>query len=446
MDAVNSPRQFLEQLYVSCIAALQPGGTVTHALDTIATKASLAGSLHVLAIGKAATAMTLATEAWCADRGVAIAGGLAVAQADTEPFSAGIRLLVGDHPTPGHSSQMAAAELGRYVDAHIHAGDRVLVLLSGGASAVIGAPRDGIDPTEFVACFAALLGAGLTIDEMNSVRRRLSRWGGGRLGAALLRRGARVVVLVVSDVIGDNLAAIGSGPCAPDWSGEAQIDTILVRAHVSTEMRDRIRANLAVAFAADASAARADVTTIPHHIISNNSRALDIITHLARETGAVAVTGAESLQGDADACGSMVARELLSLRAESSRRTQPVIVCWGGEPTVTLPEHDPPRGGRMQALALSAARSLHIAGDAAQGITILAAGTDGRDGTTDAAGAVVDDKTWRAISADGRDPARDLAGLRSHDALRLVRALLPAFVSGTNVNDVVIGMIDASVD
>ena len=445
MDPDNAPRQFLEQLYSGTIAALQPDAVVGRALDAIAANESLGGRLHLIAIGKAATAMTLASEAWCDARGVDIAGGLSVAHANAGPFRSGISALVGDHPAPGDRSHAAAAQLGHYLDAQIHVGDRVLVLLSGGASALMGAPRSGIDTADFVACVNALLGAGLTIDGMNAVRRRLSRWGGGRLGDALLRRGARVDVLVISDVIGDSLAAIGSGPCVPDRGDAAQLDTVLMRAHLSTDMRDRLRANLAVSFAADARTSAGNFAAIPHHILSSNSHALNILLHLSHNAGAVALAGTDSLCGDAHACGSMVARALLSLRATSGRGTQPTIVCWGGEPTVTLPEHDAPRGGRMQALALSAARALHGAGAAAGGITVLATGTDGRDGTTDAAGAVVDGTTWQAIATAGRDPARDLAEFRSHDALRHVDALLSAFVSGTNVNDVVIGMIDASV-
>jgi glycerate 2-kinase len=109
---------------------------------------------------------------------------------------------------------------------------------------------------------------------------------------------------------------------------------------------------------------------------------------------------------------------------------------------VTLPGPDAPPGGRMQLLAMLIAKQLHEAGRDAHGITVLAAGTDGRDGATDAAGGVVDARTWAAMRAVGREPERDLAAFRSADALRAVQATVPAFVSGTNVNDLVVAVLE----
>jgi hydroxypyruvate reductase len=117
------------------------------------------------------------------------------------------------------------------------------------------------------------------------------------------------------------------------------------------------------------------------------------------------------------------------------------LVCWGGEPTVMLSGSDAPPGGRMQALALALARGLHDAGHDARGITILAAGTDGRDGNTDAAGAVIDAQTLAHMRDVGRSPEHDAEVFRSHDALASVSALIPAFASGTNVNDIVIALL-----
>ena len=441
MDAKESPRELLKKLYYNTIVELRPGPAVSRALDRFSASDVIEARVHVLAIGKAAMPMARAAVAWCSARHVVIAGGIAVSHEGDAHAIGQLALHIGDHPVPGARSRSAAATIAGYIETGVSAGDHVIVLLSGGASALIGAPRSGIDPAPYSACAAALLGAGLTITDMNALRRTLSRWGGGRLGDALLARGARVNVLVISDVMGDNLAAIGSGPCVPDRSDRKAIESVLTRAHVAAEIRASLREMLAAALADDAIHNLSDDTAIPHQIISNNHQARATVLQLARDAGAMAMHGSEPLLGDAHACGATIVRELVMLRKRSPEIREPLIVCWGGEPTIALPPDNPPAGGRMQALALSAAQWLHSSGSASTGITILAAGTDGRDGTTDAAGAIVDRGTWRAIAATGRDPARDLTEFRSHEALKAVDALIPSFASGTNVNDLVIALI-----
>ncbi len=442
MDADDSPRQQLTQLYFQTIVELQPGLAVVRALHSILSGRTINEPLHLLAIGKAAVPMARAAAAWCDTHRIAIAGGVDVSHQSAGSAPGVVSSYTGDHPQPGAASQAAAAAIGTYIETQISSGDRVIVLLSGGASSLIGAPRLGIDSAQYTATIAALLCAGLTIDDMNAIRRKLSRWAGGRLGDALLARGARVNVLVISDVMGDTLAAIGSGPCVPDRGDRDAIESIVERAHVSGETRASLRAMLAIPVTDDVTRSRSDGDEIPHQIISSNREACESVLQLARASGAEALPGSEPIRGDAQACGASIARQLVALRTRSAGRRQRVISCWGGEPTVALPSHNPPAGGRMQALALSAAHWLHTLGAKADRITILAAGTDGRDGTTDAAGAIVDRETWRAIAATGRDPARDLNEFRSHEALATVQALIPAFTSGTNVNDVVIAHIN----
>jgi glycerate-2-kinase len=155
---------------------------------------------------------------------------------------------------------------------------------------------------------------------------------------------------------------------------------------------------------------------------------------------------ATPLTGDAAVCGRTIAGSLIA-RADAGSR---VCVVWGGETTVQLNQrgpsapgqNQPPSGGRCQELALAAAQRLAQGGVAAERITILAAGTDGRDGTTDAAGAFADAALWNAISAGGRDPDLALQRHESHAVLAAAGALLPRRDTGTNVMDVVIGLID----
>ena len=398
--------QLLEHLYRDTITALHPGRAVRDALDrTFTLDTTLGGALHIIALGKAAAPMASAALEWCVAQHFSVKGGVCVTHDEPANGLAPLHVCIGDHPTPSTRSAAAAAALGGYIASHVDQGDRVLVLLSGGTSSLIGAPLDGSDHAEYLATTRALVASGLDINQINAQRRQLSRWGGGRLGAALQARGATVTVLLISDVIGDDLASIGSGPCIPERGDTAQ--------------------------------------PITHHVIADNHVARDTVVRLARERGMIAQAIDEPLLGDVDCCAERIALVLLthaSAARHGSVRHKPRLICWGGEPTVPVPIDAPP-GGRMQALALTVARRLHDAGDAAIRLTLLAAGTDGRDGATNAAGAIVDSRTWAAIRDLARSPERDLATMRSHDALAAVGALIPAFTSGTNVNDLVIGLV-----
>jgi glycerate 2-kinase len=383
---------------------------------------------------------------WSAENACAMHGGVVVTHDAAAAAQSPLKTVVGDHPIPGRGSQHAADALAAYLASDVRRGDHVLVLLSGGTSALIGAPISSVSREDFLAVQRTLLHAGLRIDDMNHIRRQLSRWGGGRLGASILACGATAQVLVVSDVIGDDLRAIGSGPCLPDDAPDsAHAAALLAAAAVpDTDARALVERVLR-ATGVSAASAPAETVAIPHEIIGSNATALITIAHLAAvDLGATVVVSASPLRADAHACGAQIARELLALANEprdAATRGVPQLMCWGGEPVLALPPQDVPPGGRMQALAMSAARGLNELAPNSATVTLLAAGTDGRDGTTDTSGAVVDHTTWGAITRAGRSPEQDLQAFRSHEALRAVGALLPAFASGTNVNDVVVGMV-----
>jgi glycerate-2-kinase len=314
----------------------------------------------------------------------------------------------------------------------------VWVLLSGGTTSLLGAPVEGITPAELTELYALLLGSGLDITAMNRIRKRFSRWGGGRLALALAP--APVRVYVVSDVIGDDLASIGSGPCVPDPSTAREVRDLLQR----SRLWDRIpqSARRQVLAACDGSKAETPKPGDPAfarvtlELIASNGLALEAAAKRAAELGLVPVVENTPLAGEASAAGTSVAATLLQDYAAGSMPQRRCRI-WGGETTVTLGETTPGLGGRCQELALSAARAL---AGAPLGVSLLAAGTDGRDGPTDAAGAVVDGHTWSAITAAGRDPARDLAAHDAYRALDAAGALLRPGLTGTNVMDVVIGV------
>ncbi len=382
-------------------------------------------------------------------RGATPAGGIVVAPAAAEPPHPALPVVAGDHPEPGAGSWAAADALAAAA-ATVSLGDEVWVLLSGGTTSLVGAPDRGIEPADLTSLYTLLLGSGLDIAAMNLVRKRFSRWGGGKLARALAP--ARVRAYVVSDVIGDDLAAIGSGPLLPDPATAAEVRALLEDAGLWRRIPPALRERLAAV-------ERSEMPETPKpgdeafarvslELVASNRLALEAAASRAAELGLAPVIAEAPIAGEASAVGASVAATLLqdcavptNPQPEVGALRQPEAGArhchiWGGETTVTLGE-GAGLGGRCQELALAAARRL---AGAPAGVALLAAGTDGRDGPTDAAGAVVDGGTWAAIARAGRDPARDLGAHDAYRALDAAGALLRPGLTGTNVMDVVIGV------
>jgi glycerate 2-kinase len=432
-----SPAALLSELYTVATAAVDPGPALARRLHGLEPPRR---APWVIALGKAAVPMARAAVETLATRGREPAGGLVVPPAAAAAPHPSLQVVPGDHPEPGPRSLAAAGALAG-VAARASRGDEVWVLLSGGTTSLIGAPVEGITPGELTTLYNLLLGSGLDITAMNRIRKRFSRWGAGRLALALAP--APVRVYVVSDVIGDDLASIGSGPCVPDPSTAGEVRALLERSGLWERIPQSARRHVS-----DASAgARAETpkpgdqafARVTLELIASNGLALEAAAKRAAELGLVPVLSDTPLAGEASAAGTSVAATLLQDYAASDipQRRRGRCRIWGGETTVTLGSVPPGLGGRCQELALAAARVLAGVPD---GVALLAAGTDGRDGPTDAAGAIVDGRTWAAIEAEGRDPARDLAAHDAYRALDAAGVLLRPGLTGTNVMDVVIGV------
>ena len=422
---MSDHRATLLELYAAAIDASQPGPAVTAAL----AGAALRPRVHLIAIGKAAPAMAAAAAAWVEAAGRALAGGLVVSTDDASSRAtiAGLPVLVGDHPIPGQRSVRAASAIGD-ATRQVQATDSVLVLLSGGASSLAAAPVAGIALDDLVALNEALLASGLDITAMNRVRKRFLRWGAGRLAKALAP--AEVRCLVASDVVGDDIAAIGSGPCAPDDTTADDVLAILDAAAITGELPPPILRLLA-----DVSAGRSDETpkrgdpafaAVHAEVIVRNGIALAGAAARAAGLGLTVELVSEPLTGDAAAAGAALGRGLDGREPGRCRIR-------GGETTVSLGTSRG-TGGRCQELALAAAREM--AGRS--GATLLAAGTDGRDGPTEAAGALVDDRTWARVGDAGRDATLALQRHDAFPALSAAGAVIPRRSTGTNVADIVI--------
>ena len=423
-------------IYAAAVAAADPAAFVRSALaGALAPNAPDARRWHwIIAIGKAAPAMAGAAVAMCAAGSRAVAGGLVVGAAEVARVDAGLEYLAGDHPVPGARSARAAAALAALCD-EVGDDDEALVLVSGGASSLVGAPVAGVPFADLATLNAMLLSSGIDIVHMNIARKRFSCWGAGRLAAALAPAIVRPILL--SDVPGDELAAIGSGPCAPDPTTAGEVEAILRHAGIARRLPLSIASHLGAVRAGvlpETPKAGSQVFThVRRSVVGGNQAALTAAARCATgmRIGRV-VVDERPLTGDAADAGRAIARAALAAEAGT-------CVVLGGETTVTLPgPHG--TGGRNQQLALAAAEVLHLAGHAAPPVVILAAGTDGRDGPTDAAGALVMNDTWSRIRGAGLDPGAHLARCDAYPALDAARALERTGPTGTNVADIVVAL------
>jgi glycerate 2-kinase len=431
-------RALVLELYDAAVAAAAPGPATGRAVDALAI--DRAARLWIFAFGKAARPMAAAAVASTLRSLHSIVGGLVVAPDDAPSPYPTILSMRGDHPLPGRHSFDAAAKIAEVASGR-RGSDVAIVLLSGGASSLIGAPVRAVNESDFVSLQELLFGSGLDIASTNLVRKRFSRWGAGRLALALAP--ATTHCLAISDVPNDDLAVIGSGPCVPDGSTVADVTSLLQRTNLFTRLpaacRDYLTGVARGTVPETPAKSHPAFAHISGRVIGNNRLALDGIAAKAADHRLDTSIAAERLDGEAARAGESIARTLVSAASQGATN---VCFAWGGETSVTLATTGGTGGGgRCQELALAASRVLHQAGADAHGIVLLAAGTDGRDGATDAAGAIVDHTTWTAVTDGGRDAANALASHESYKALRAANALLPRRDTGTNVNDVVIGVI-----
>lgn len=435
---IGTPRDPMRAIADAALAAVAPEPALRSALAAL--PAHPAHPLHIVALGKAAHPMAETAVATLREWGLAPAGGVVIAPEPRPAPHPALHVAVGDHPVPGVRSRAASLALGQAVRA-VQRGDEAWVLLSGGATSLVAAPIDGIGVDDLEWLFAHVVRSGLDIHATNRIRKRFARWGAGRLAVAL--DGAAIRLFVVSDVVGDDLLAIGSGPCVPDPSTAAEVRAALEGTPLWADLPAALRTHLAQVESGklpETPKPEAPVfDSVTGTVISSNRTAVLGAARQAEDLGFETVVNSKPLVGPAAAAGRKVAEWVLTRPAIArTDDARPWCMIWGGETTVDLTgPHG--RGGRCQELALAAAERLAGAGSR-PGLRVLALGTDGRDGPTDAAGGVVDAETWGKIRAAGIDPAAALAGHDAYPALDAAGALVKLGLTGTNVMDVVIAL------
>ena len=377
--------------------------------------------LFLFGSGKAAWPMAKALESMLGDR--IAPGGVVVVPVDLGALEH-VEVLEGSHPIPDDKSLKAAQRLQEAM-AQCGKEDLYLYLLSGGSSALIEAPIAPITLEDLRETTRLMLENGLAIGSVNTVRKHISTIKGGRLGAACAAEGA---VLVVSDVIGNDLEAIGSAPLYCDRTTYADAKRVLERAGIFEALPPSVRDVIEAGCGGSISESPKEPSgRIRHILIGSNETALGAAAAEAAALGYNTTIVPEPLEGDADRLGP----KLVAYARAASDDVKRCIV-YGGETTVEVKGRG--KGGRNQQLCLSALASM----EAVDGMTLLCAGTDGIDGNSDAAGAVVGPETLEAYRREGLSPE---AYLRNNDAYAFFErcdALVVTGPSGTNVMDVTI--------
>lgn len=443
LPSCNVPknRQTLTDIYSAALLAADPYQAVLNAvrveggcLQSAEVCYELKGRILVIGAGKAAARMAQAIEFLLGDR--ITKGLIIVKEGHTLPLNY-IEQVEASHPIPNEAGVDATQ---RMLQMAIAADTLVICLLSGGASALMISPVAGVTLQDKQQTTQLLLNCGASIGELNTVRKHLSTVKGGRLAEAV--HPASLLTLIISDVIGDRPDVIASGPTVPDGSTFSEAWAVIEKYRLQDDLpqsvADYLKAGVAGRVPETVKASLPGRTVI----VAGNHQALVAARDKAEALGFQAKIISEALQGEARDAARLLAQSAADKRAQM-KPGERCCLLYGGETTVTV--RGPGLGGRNQELALAFA--IEIAGKA--GISLLSAGTDGTDGPTDAAGAMVDGDTVPTARRMGMNPE---GFLENNDSCGFFQSLdaesgsihhLRSGPTGTNVMDVQIILLYA---
>jgi glycerate-2-kinase len=415
----------------AAIKSVEPGALVRRAVKT--NKSSITFSdiygrsftikdfkdVYVVGAGKAAAPMAAALSKML--KGKITAGAINVPRGTHAAAIDGVSVTYASHPVPNERGVKGAAKIARMLE-RADKDDLALILISGGGSALLPLPAEGISLLDKRQVTKDLLASGASIHEINAVRKHLSAVKGGQL---VRRARCRAVSLVLSDVVGDDLAVIASGPTFPDPTTYSDALEIVKRYRVGNAKIARHLAKGAAGEIAETPKPGDPLfRRIRNVLIGNNRVACEgAARYLARHVQTVESLGSE-FGGEAQDFGRFIAKV-------ASGRPGPFALVAGGETTVKL-GNAAGRGGRNQEAALACALALKNQ----KGITAAFVGTDGIDGNSDAAGAIISDKS----KIDTADARRHLRGHDSYSALKKMESLVFTGYTGTNANDIAIAL------
>jgi glycerate 2-kinase len=389
--------------------------------------------VHVIGAGKAGAAMARACEEALGER---IAGGLVIvkeghALAHGQPHGR-VEIVEAGHPVPDRRGEEATARL---LDIAGSAGsdDLLICLISGGGSALLVSPAEGISLDDTQATTQLMLRAGATINELNAVRKHISRIAGGQLARAA--SSARVLSFILSDVVGSPVDVIASGPTAPDPTTYAEALSILEHyglAELAPEpVISRLRRGAAGEVPETPKPGDPLFSTVSNNILASNVTAVEASAAYARTIGLNTAIISTYVEGEAREVGLVIAGVGKEIVAQSRPLACPACVLFGGETTVTVKGLG--TGGRNTELALSAAIALDGLGP---DLVVASFATDGGDGTAPCAGAIADGTTIERAKLLGLDARAALAGNDSYSFWEALGDAIVTGPTGTNVNDI----------
>lgn len=386
-------------------------------------------AVYVVGCGKAGVPMAVAAHELIGDR--VREGIVTVKYGHTDHGTIErIRIDEAGHPEPDEAGRRSCADALALMD-RAGAHDLVLALLSGGGSSLWPQPAEPVTLEEKTLVNQVLLASGASIHEMNAVRKHLSKVKGGFAACRCVP--AQVMVFAVSDVVGDNLDVIASGPFAPDLSTFADAQHVLDKYGVAGQLPQSALVRLQQGFnrrvgetprPGDPCFARVTQT-----VIASNELAVKAAADMARSLGYDVHVFGQALCGEARDAASLLVKKVTEIKGRAGGH--PACLVAGGETTVSLGT-SPGKGGRNQELALSAALLMVDM----QGVTLASLGTDGTDGPTDAAGGVVDSATVAKAAKAGFDPVNECSNHNAYPVLDACGDLVKTGPTGTNVMDI----------
>lgn len=416
----------ITRILAAAIAAVEPATAVHRTVQRQASLLTIGAQrydlrryrrIFLFGLGKAAVPMSAALAELL---GPDLTDGLVIAKHLPEHLPAALAslsVLTGEHPVPGEASLQAGERALAFLSA-LGKDDLLFCLISGGGSALMTAPLPGVSLHDLQTLTATLLACGAPIQEINLLRRHLDRLKGGGLVAQA--NGATVVSLILSDVIGNPLEVIASGPTVRDPTSPAEAWQVIARYRLESRLPASILNALRTPWPK-----QADFAQVQNVIIGDNHFACQAALRQAEEEGFRPHFLRADFQGEAR----QVALQLVEALRQVQPGERPVCLIGGGETTVTLRGEG--RGGRNTELALAAVPALAARPEA----LLISLATDGEDGPTDAAGAVVTGATWQRARSLGLDPQAYLARNDSYSFFAALDDLLRPGPTGTNVND-----------
>ncbi len=436
-----SRRRVLQDIFNAGLDAVRPDDALCRHLSLDGEQLTLGDRhwnlgeiehIHVVGAGKGAGPMASALEKLLGDR---ITQGLVCVKYGHTVPTRRIRLVEAAHPVPDGAGAHAARQM---LDLVKTAGEKDLVicLITGGASALTPATKEGISLDHLQEMTRRLMEWGAEIHEINALRKHVSCFGGGHLAVAAMP--AQVVSLIISDVIGDDLDVIASGPTTPDTSTHGDCMEILARyrgeGRVPTVLVDHFKRGLSGEIPETPGSDHPAFERVCNVLVATNAQALAAAGKAARQWGYEPRVVTAAMGGEARDQARYIVEYARKVLADPQRRG-PVCLLAGGETTVTL--RGKGKGGRNQEMALAACQWL----DPSEEIAMLCVGTDGTDGPTDAAGGFACPLTLAAMEETGISPKAYLADNNAYAFLEKTGSLVKTGPTLTNVMDLVIILV-----